>query len=82
MPTKTYSMIQNLKFLVLSFVLARPVFPLKLRHCMEQMQMVIPQPPGFEDDMGMAIEQLVMAMPPSLEFPAGMETNSGFPFPY
>nr|XP_040258923.1 uncharacterized protein LOC109771300 [Aegilops tauschii subsp. strangulata] len=40
---------------------------------MEEMQMVIPQPPGFDDDMG---------MPPSPEIPAGLETNAGCQFPY
>ena len=40
---------------------------------MEEMQMVIPLLPGFDDEMG---------MPPSPEIPAGLETNAGFPFPY
>ncbi|XP_048567235.1 agamous-like MADS-box protein AGL62 [Triticum urartu] len=40
---------------------------------MEEMQMLIPQPPGFDDEMG---------MPPSLEIHVGLETNAGFPFPY
>ena len=40
---------------------------------MEEMQMVIPQPPGFDDEMG---------MPPSPEIPAMLETSAGFPFLY
>ncbi|XBI23109.1 hypothetical protein VPH35_064044 [Triticum aestivum] len=40
---------------------------------MEEMQMVIPQPLGFDDEMG---------MPPSPEMPAGLETNTGFQFSY
>ncbi|XBI69357.1 hypothetical protein VPH35_048434 [Triticum aestivum] len=40
---------------------------------MEEMQMVIPQPLGFDDEMG---------MPPPLEITAGLETNVSFPFPY
>ena len=40
---------------------------------MEEMQMVIPQPPRFDDETG---------MPPSPEIPVGLEANVGFPFPY
>ena len=32
---------------------------------MEEMQMAITQLPGFDDEMGMAVQQLLMAMPPS-----------------
>ena len=49
---------------------------------MKQMQMVIPQPLGFDDETGMAMQQLRMAMPPSPEIPAGLQTNTGFLFPY
>ncbi|XP_073351916.1 uncharacterized protein [Aegilops tauschii subsp. strangulata] len=49
---------------------------------MEEMEMAIPRPPGFDDEMGMAVKQLLMVMPPSPEIPAGLETNAGFLFPY
>ena len=39
---------------------------------MEQMQMVIPQPLGFDDETGMAMQQLLMAMPPVPDIPAGL----------
>ncbi|KAI5001334.1 hypothetical protein ZWY2020_025984 [Hordeum vulgare] len=46
---------------------------------MEQMLM-----PGFDDEMGMEIHQLLMAMPSSPEIPAGLDTDPllGSPFPY
>lgn len=49
---------------------------------MEKMQMAIPQQPGFDGEMGVAVQQLLMAMPPLPEIPAGLETNAGFLFPY